>query len=409
MRNMKRIKNKTYIIFEVASTHENDWETAKSYVDQAAEAGADALKFQLFTADKLLIPLTKAAEETYKYFKKSETPREWFPKLKKLCDEHEIDLLCTPFDTDSASFLNEVGLPAVKIASGDLTHFQLLAHVAQFGKPIILSTGMAMMDEIRQAVDVLHKNGARDIKILQCVSVYPTSFDDANVSAMLTLQKEFNVSVGYSDNGSKGLLVPLLAVALGAEVIEKHVTSKKERGSIDDVFSMDVKEFCDMVKRIRAMEKRLPQEQETILKELEIEYGKDFKKAYGDSIKRPAIHGTKKTHPGIEGEFTQRESDERHWARRGVYLSRDIKKGEIISKDMLIILRPDVGISGVDYENIIGKIAGEDLRAKIPLKINLPAGGNKIFQFRRADIATTYTDPNDAQFTKMLTQYALFE
>ena len=346
-------KRGVYVIFEVASTHENDWETAKLYVDQAVGAGVDALKFQLFTADKLLAPLTKAAEETYKYFKKAETPREWFPKLKKLCDERGIDLLCTPFDTDSASFLNEVGVSSVKIASGDLTHFQLLAHVARFGKPIILSTGMATMDEIRQAVGVLRKNGAHDITILQCVSVYPTSFEDANVSAMLALQKEFNVSVGCSDNGSKGLLVPLLAVALGASMIEKHVTSKKERGSIDDIFSLDVKEFGEMVQRIRAMEKRLPQERDAVLKELEEEYSEDFKKAYGDGIKRPAIYGTKKTYPGVEGEFVQRESDERHWARRGVYLARDTKVGEKITKNMLILLRPDVGISGIDYESVI--------------------------------------------------------
>ena len=398
-------KRGVYVIFEVASTHENDWETAKRYVDQAADAGADALKFQLFTADKLLAPLTKVAEETYKYFKKAETPREWFPKLKKLCDERGIDLLCTPFDEDGASFLDSVGLPAVKIASGDLTNTQLLEHVARLGKPIILSTGMATMDEIRQAVGVLRKNGAPDITILQCVAVYPTSFEDANVSAMLSIQKEFNVSVGYSDNGSKGLLVPLLAVALGAKIIEKHVTSKKERGSIDDVFSLDVKEFGEMVQKIRAIEKRLPQERDAVLKELETKYGEDFKKAYGDGIKRPAPYGTKKTYPGVEGEFIQRESDERHWARRGVYLSRDAKMGETISKNMLILLRPDVGISGMDYESAVGKIAGENLHARIPLKIK----DNKIFQFRRVDIATTYTDPADAQFTKMLAQYALFE
>lgn len=398
-------KNKTYIIFEVASTHENDWETAKNYVAQAADAGADALKFQLFSVDKLLAPLMPAFVENAKYFKKAEMPREWFPKLKELCDERGIDLLCTPFDNDSASFLDSVGVPAIKIASGDLTHHQLLSHVAKFGRSVILSTGMATMEEIHQAMETLRANGSSDITLLQCVSVYPTSFEDANVSAMLSLKKEFGVSVGYSDNGSKGLLVPLLAVALGAEIIEKHVTSKKERGSIDDIFSLDVKEFGEMVRRIRKMEKRLPQERETVLKELETEFGENFKKAYGDGIKRPAPHGTKKTNPGIEGEFVQKESDERHWARRGVYLVRGIKKGEKITKDALILLRPDIGISGVEYEKVAGMVAGEDLKARVPLKIN----NNKIFQFRKADIAKTYTDPEETHFVKMLEKDALFE
>lgn len=407
---MQKNKNKTYIIFEVASTHENDWETAKNYIAQAADAGADAVKFQLFTADGLLAPVTKAFEETYKYFKKAETPREWFPKLKQLCDERGIDLLCTPFDSDAASFLNNIGVPAVKIASGELTNLKLLSHVAKFKKPIILSTGMATMDEIRRAVETLRSNGASDLPaqagftLLQCVSVYPTSFLDANVSAMLSLKKEFNVPVGYSDNGSKGLLVPLLAVAFGAEIIEKHVTSKKERGSIDDVFSMDVWEFSEMVRRIRDIEERLSAEKEIILAELEKEFGEDFKKAYGDGIKRPAMHGTKKTQPGVEGEFLQRESDERHWARRGVYLARSVKAGEKITEDMLILLRPDVGISAGDFESAVGKIAGEDLKARYPLKTK----DGKIFQFRKEDIFEAYKDPNDKAFAETLLRDASF-
>ncbi|OGF63346.1 hypothetical protein A2662_02580 [Candidatus Giovannonibacteria bacterium RIFCSPHIGHO2_01_FULL_45_33] len=398
-------KTHTYIIFEVASTHENDWEIAKKYVEQAAEAGADAIKFQLFTADKLLAPLTKAFEETYKYFKKSETPREWFPKLKALCDERGIDLLCTPFDNDGASFLNNVGIPAIKIASGEITNYQLLEHVAVFGKPLIVSTGMATMEEVRLAMKILRANNAKEITLLQCVSVYPTSFEDANVSAMLALKKEFNVSVGYSDNGSKGFLVPLLAVALGASIIEKHVTSKKERGSIDDVFSLDVKEFAEMVKRIRSIEKRLPAEHENILKELKEEFSGDFEKAYGDGIKRPALHGTKKTQSGIVGKYIQKESDERRWARRGVYLNKWIKKGEKIKKSEIILLRPDVGISAIEYESVIGKRAGEDLKARQPLKLNK----EKIFQFRRSDISICYTKVEDTQFAHMLEWGALFD
>lgn len=365
----------TYVIFEVASTHGNDWEMARNYVDQAATAGADALKFQLFEVDKLLVPLMPALQGTYDYFKTAETPREWFPELKVLCDEKGIDLLCTPFDIDSAQFLNGVGIPAVKIASGELTNQMLLEQVATFDKPIIVSTGMATMEEVHSAVETLHAHGAKDIILLQCISVYPTSFEDANVRAMQTLGDEFGVPVGYSDNGSAGMLVPLMAVALGACVIEKHVTSKKERGTLDDVFSMSVEAFTGMVKKIREVEKR--HDKDIVLAELRDEYGEDFDKALGDGIKRPAPHGTVITHPGVEGTFVQREEDERRFARRGVYLKEPIQKGAILTEDKLILLRPDIGISATVYANVVGTTAGEDLKERIPLQLC----GKEVFQF----------------------------
>ncbi len=365
----------TYIIFEVASTHGNDWEMAQSYVAQAADAGADAVKFQLFEADKLLVPLTPGLKGTYDYFKTTETPREWYPKLKALCDERGIDLLCTPFDVDGASFLDSVGVPAVKIASGELTNLPLLERAASFGKPIIMSTGMATMEEVRMAMETLRAHGAKDIVLLQCVSVYPTSFEDANVRAMQTFAAEFDVLAGYSDNGSRGVLVPLMAVAMGASVIEKHVTSKKARGSIDDVFSMSVEEFADMVRRIHAIDAR--SDKEVVLKELRKEFVEDFDKALGDGIKRPAPHGTTVTHPGVEGSYIMREADERQWARRGVYLRAPVAKGTILTAESLSLLRPDIGVSALQYAEVVGKRAGEDLKEKMPLQIR----GEEIFQF----------------------------
>lgn len=365
----------TYIIFEVASTHENDWEVAKKYVDQASDAGADAIKFQLFEADKLIVQLTPGLKGTYDYFKATETPREWYPKLKTLCDENGIDLLCTPFDIDSAKFLNDIGVPAVKNASGELTNLQLLENIATFGKPIIVSTGMATMEEVELAVSILRTNGAKEIVLLQCVSVYPTSFEDANVRAMNTLGDTFGTVTGYSDNGSAGVLVPLMAVAMGASVIEKHVTSKKERGSIDDAFSMSVEEFADMARRIRVIDNRSDKEQ--VLTELSEEFGEDFGKALGDGVKRPALHGTEVTHPGVEGSYVMREADERQWARRGVYLRESVRKGTILTEDRLILLRPDIGISATEYTNVAGKVAGEDLKERTPLQLR----NNEIFQF----------------------------
>lgn len=365
----------TYIIFEVASTHAGDWDTAAAYVAQAADAGADAVKFQLFEADKLLVPLTPGLKGTYDYFKTTETPRAWYPKLKALCDERGIDLLCTPFDSDGATYLNDVGVPAVKVASGELTNPPFLERVATFGKPIIMSTGMATLEEVRTAVETLRTHGAKDIVLLQCVSVYPTSFEDANVRAMQTLWDAFGTVVGYSDNGSAGALVPLMAVAMGASIIEKHVTDKKARGSIDDNFSMSFEAFAEMVRRIREIEKR--EDKTAVLAELRVEYGEDFDKALGDGVKRPAPHGTHVTHPGIDGSYIMRETDERQWARRGVYLRESVRKGTILTEDRLILLRPDIGIPATEYANVAGKVAGEDLKERTPLQLR----NNEIFQF----------------------------
>lgn len=394
-----------YIIFEVASTHENNWKIARNYVDQAKEVGADAVKFQLFEADKLLNPLTPGLRSTYDYFKVAETPREWFPKLKKLCDRVGIDFLCTPFDNDAASFLNKIGLPAVKIASGELTNHQLLTHVAKFKKPIILSTGMAIMDEIRTAVEILRSNGCDQLALLQCVSVYPISYEDANVKAMQTLQEEFGCVVGYSDNGSKGYLVPLLAVALGASIIEKHVTSQKQRGNLDDKFSMTVEEFSAMVQRIRQLEKEYNGHLKTAVGDLRKEFGKRTDIALGDGMKRPAPHGTRITYPGVKGSFIQKESDERKRARRGIYPIKLIPKGTKITSKMLISLRPDIGISVLSLDKVLGKIAAEDLQTKHPIKLEK----GKVRLFRKSDIKRTYTDKEEIQFARILLKDGLFD
>lgn len=387
----------TYVIFEVASTHEKDWEIARAYVEQAKKAGADALKFQLFEADKLFNPITSGLKGTYDFFKSAETPREWFPRLKKLCDKKGVDLLCTPFDEDVASFLNDTGIPAIKIASGELTNHQLLSHVAKLNKPVILSTGMATMDEIRKVVKGFQINGCEELALLQCVSLYPMSYEDANIRAMQTLQEEFGCVVGYSDNGSKGHLVPLLAVALGASIIEKHVTSQKKRGNLDDIFSLSVEEFAEMVKRIRSIEKR--KDQENILNELKGEFGDDFTKALGNGIKRPAKHGILRA-DGVH----MTETAERHWARRGIYPNVNIPKGITITADMMSSLRPDVGISAVDFEKVIGKVASEDIEAFTPIKLVR----RSIMKFKKEDIKRTYNRVGEEEFAKILFESGKF-
>src|SRR3989344_4006275 len=356
-----------YVIFEVASTHQNDWGLAENYVRQAKDTGADAIKFQLFTADGLLNPISSMLQPTYEYFKTAETPREWFSRLKKLCEQIGIDLLCTPFDEEAATFLNdEIGLPAVKIASGDLTNYKLLEHIAKFKKPIILSTGVATMNEVEDAVAVLKNSGCEQIAVLQCVSVYPMPYEAANVRVIETYQDKFNCVVGYSDNGSKGIIVPLVAVALGASIIEKHVTSQKQRGNMDDVFSLSVEEFGQMVKRIRRLEQDYQGHLEEAVADLRNEFGKVVDTVLGNADKKPSSVSIQRP-----GEITvMDEWRERRLVRRGIYPRRKIPKGTTITEDMLITLRPDIGVSSVDYQKIIGETATQDLPARDPIKLD---------------------------------------
>src|SRR3989338_4509236 len=382
-----------YVIFEVASTHQNDWVLAENYVRQAKDTGADAIKFQLFTADGLLNPISSMLQPTYEYFKTAETPREWFSRLKKLCEQIGIDLLCTPFDEEAATFLNdEIGLPAVKIASGDLTNYKLLEHIAKFKKPIILSTGVATMNEVEDAVAVLKNSGCEQLAVLQCVSVYPMPYEAANVRVIETYQDKFNCVVGYSDNGSKGVIVPLVAVALGASIIEKHVTSQKQRGNMDDIFSLSVEEFGEMVERIR---------QNPDLEDLRKEFGGDIDIILGSPIKEPSDAAIERP-----GEITKMDEwRERRLVRRGLYPKVNIPAGTKITDDMLIALRPDVGVSSMQYEDVLGAVAQENLPAKHP--INIKDGEARLFH--KEDLARTYTHPKEQETVRALIQTATFK
>ena len=392
--------NPTYIIFEVASTHEGEWSVAKEYVSIAKDVGADAVKFQLFEADRVLNPITRGLKVTYDYFKKTETPRSWFPKLKKLCEGVGIDLLCTPFDEDAASFLNNIGIPAIKIASGELTNTPFLSHVAKFGKPVILSTGMGDMKEVIEAVSILRRNGCNQIAILQCTSVYPMPYEDTNIAAMNTMQKEFNTVVGYSDNGSKGFLVPLVAVAMGASIVEKHVTHKKGRGHLDDTFALTIGEFAQMVKRIRDLEKRYAGRFSGAIDELRDAFGDGVDKVIGSSVKEPARHGVLR-----ENGTLMIEVDERQWARRGVYPKRNIKKGEKINLQNIIIIRPDIGVSVKDISTITDLRVCEDLKARIPILVE----NGEVRRFRKSDIKKVYHQKELKQFAQILKRDALFD
>ncbi len=315
----------TFIIAEVGSNHDGKLEQAKQLIASAKECGADAVKFQSFTADKLVSP---KYETIYRTFKGAELPLEWYEELMKFTKGQGITFLATPFDEEKVDFLLHMGVLAFKIASGDITNYPLLRHVAKLQKPIFLSTGMATLDEVGEAVDTIRKEGVGDIILLHCVSNYPSRIEDSNIRAMVTMQRAFQLPVGYSDH-SLGMAVPLGAVALGACVIEKHITTDKTLPGPDHPYALEVVEFKKMVQEIRSLEKAL-----------------------GSGAKVP-----------VEAEIP-----ERGWARRGIYAAADISRGTVITREMLKMVRPCLGLEPKDIDLVMGRIAKKDISVHEPIR-----------------------------------------
>jgi sialic acid synthase SpsE len=321
-------KNPTFIIAEIGSNHDGKLSQAKKLIRAAAEAGADAVKFQSFRADGLLHPQRLNAQKkwephpAYSLLKKLELPESWHWELKKYCDSVGILFMSTPFDLGRADLLHRVGVPAYKIASGDLTYTQLLRHVARFQKPIILSTGIATLNEVKEAVRLIENEGNKKIILLHCVALYPPKFEEVNIRAMVTLKKTFpRYFVGCSDH-TPGWTVPLAAVTLGGRVIEKHLTLDRHLKGPDHPYAMTVAEFAAMVQEIRHLEKAL-----------------------GSGVKKPA--------PG--------EIPEQVGARRSLYAAKKIAKGERLDEKSICVVRHAYGLKPKDLDWVVTK------RAKQPI------------------------------------------
>lgn len=318
-----------YIIAEIGSNHDGSLEKAKKLITLAKRSGADAAKFQSFQSHLLVNPYTKkhaqwVDEPAFNILKQLTIPTEWHHELARHAKEEGIDFLSTPFDLERLELLDSLDMPLVKISSGDLTNKEFLSAAAKLNIPVVISTGAAFLGEVEQAIMVLQMHGAKEIAVLQCVSCYPTSFAQANIFAMKTIQVTFQVIVGYSDH-TPGIVVPLGAVALGASIIEKHFTDDQTLTGPDHAHSLNSNEFSNMVKSIR---------------ELEL--------ALGNGIKRPVPE----------------ELEERIMARRAIYANADIKKGEVLTKEMIKIVRhafPE-GIPAADLNSIIGRIATKDIK-----------------------------------------------
>lgn len=252
--------NEVYIIAEMSANHGGKIENAFRIIEDAAKAGADCVKIQTYTADTLTINCTDDpyvfkgglwdGYNFYQLYKEAYTPWEWQQKLKEKCEEVGVDFLSTPFDNTAVDFLEKLGVEFYKIASFELVDIPLIEYVASKGKPIVLSCGMGSVEEIEEALEACKRQNNQNVILLKCCSQYPAQYEDMNVSVIPDMIKRFNKPVGLSDH-SFGSLAPVVAVAMGAQVIEKHVCLNKEIESADAGFSMTMDEFAQMVKDVR--------------------------------------------------------------------------------------------------------------------------------------------------------------
>lgn len=329
-------KHKTYIIAEAGVNHNGSLEMAFQLIEKAKEIGADCVKFQTFKAEQIVtatspkanyqLKVTDTQESQFDMLKKLELQKEDFKKLKEHCERAGIDFMSTPYNFEDADLLNDIGVSAFKIASGQIAELPFLKYVASFKKKMIVSTGMATMQEVENAVQAMREAGNEDIVILQCNTDYPSKVEDSNLLAMLTMRNELDVKVGYSCHVPENYAC-FAAVALGAEMIEKHFTLDKKLPGPDHSSSLEPHEFKELIKGIR-----------------------DIEKALGTGIKKPSESEKKNT----------------YGMRRSLVAKRDIKSGTMIKKEDVAFKRPMNGLSPNYYEELIGTKIHFDLAKDEP-------------------------------------------
>lgn len=320
-------KGPCFIIAEAGINHNGSVERALQLVEAACASGADAVKFQTFSADEMVTPSSPKAgyqkkgridrESQYAMLKKYELSEKDFHALSDSCREKKIIFLSTPFDLPSVRILSRIGVPAYKISSGDLTNIPLLRAVAQQKKPVLLSTGMADLGEIQKSVDILRNSPVPALALLHCTSSYPCDFISVNLRAMQTLKALFHLPVGYSDH-TPGIIIPVAAVAMGASIIEKHITMDKSLPGPDHAASLEPDEFSQMVQAIR-----------------------NTGLALGNGEKKPT-----------DDEMTMRQV-----ARKSIASTREIPPGWKIRASDLAIKRPGSGLEPSFLDEVIGKSA----------------------------------------------------
>jgi N-acetylneuraminate synthase/N,N'-diacetyllegionaminate synthase len=318
-----------YIIMDVAANHNGDLETAKKLIEVSAKMGADAVKFQTYTAEKLYsrrTPLFSSSDiKPYELIKRYQHPREWLPILNKVAKNNIIDFASSPFDFEAVDLLEEENVPFYKVASPEIVDLELIEYMARTGKPIIISTGMSYMGDIEDAIQTVLDTDNKKIIILHCNTLYPTPIEAVNLKAIKTLKKSFKFPIGFSDH-TLGIHVSLAAVAMGAKVIERHITLDKKQEGPDHQFALDPLEVKSLVKGIR-----------------------DIEKAIGNGIKRP--HQLE-----LEENFEK--------GRRSIIAARNIPKGTLILREMLIVKRPGFGIKPKFINLVLGRKAKKNIEAE---------------------------------------------
>lgn len=323
----------TFIVAEMSANHGGDLNNAIEIIRAACKAGVDAIKLQTYTADTITINSNKkdflinesspwAYHKTlWDLYDRAHTPWEWHPTLFNEARKHDLEIFSTPFDQTSVDFLEKLGCPAYKIASPEITNIPLLKRVGVTGKPIILSTGVADYNDIKLAVDTLRKTGNSKIAVLKCTSSYPAPASEANLLTIPKLIKDFSVLSGISDH-TLGSVASIATVSLGGKIIEKHIKLKKSVETLDSFFSLDEDKFKALVRDIRILDEALG----------EINY---------------------KVTASAESSIASKSS---------IYVSKDIKKGDVFSEDNIKVVRPGYSIHPKFYETFLGKVSCTDLQ-----------------------------------------------
>ena len=335
--------NPVYIIAELSANHNQSIAKAIKLIEAAKQAGADAVKIQTYTPDTMTIDSDKEwfqikgtiweGKNLYKLYQEAFTPWEWQPQLKEVSENLGLDFFSTPFDFTAVEFLENMGVPAYKIASFELVDIPLLKRIAATGKPIIMSIGMANIAEIDEAVKTIFDSNNKQLALLKCTSAYPPVPEEMNLNTISHISDKYKVPVGLSDH-TLGNAVALTAVALGACIIEKHFTlTRKDKGP-DSAFSTEPAELKSMIDDIRIAEKAL---------------GK------------------------VSFEVTEKEKENRAF-RRSLFVVKDIRKGEVLSRKNIRSIRPGYGLHTRYLEQILGKKAVKDIEKGTPLSVDLVEG-----------------------------------
>jgi pseudaminic acid synthase len=325
-----------YIIAEMSANHAGSLERALEMIHVAHESGADCVKIQTYTPDTMTIDCnneyftladgTWKGENLYSLYQKAYTPWEWQDKLKKEAQKVGIDFLSTPFDITSVDFLEDLGLSFYKVASFELVDIPLLEYIASKNKPIIMSTGMATLEEINEAVEAIYATGNKKLALMKCSSAYPAKSEEMNLSTIIDMKKRFDVPVGLSDH-SMGAFSASTAVALGANIIEKHFCISRSINNPDAGFSMEPQEFKEMVNQVREVEKAIG------------------KVSYG----------------------VTKQEESNACCRRSLFVVKDIEKGEELTPENIRSIRPAYGLKPKYYKEVIGKKAKCSLKKGTPL------------------------------------------